>query len=313
MHFPGVRIPIPLVLFLAIAVITGFWWHGTREMEFLTPPSVSKLAEIREKVESSIPRAEFPGNAVSPPAIPIPPPPPPAPPEPPKPVIEIGDLTVPPTLDAYNDQSAMGAAALIELAGLLESKGEFQRTLLAWERVLDSGKPNESQQKSALAAITRLRPTLPDWNTDPKKVITITLNAGAGKKTAKLLKPILEKTAKNLQSASAGILKVSSQVASGKDPKSANQAAPIALWITGATAKTRSTDVLSFTVESPEKLGHDIEKTVFEIIRSYMGHRPAQSPPPAMIDGQTPADAFQHNVTRYFWHELGFILNHPPE
>ncbi len=302
------RIPVPLALLFSVIVVAGAWWIGTRHKDFMAPPPESKLAEIREKTEAAVPNPGHDDNAVAPPAVPVPAPPPPTPP---KPVIDLGDLKNPPAITEYLNQASKGSAHLIELADLLETKGDPQRALLAWERVLDSGKPDENQVKSAVSAIRRLRPTVPNWNTDPKKTIAITLRAGAGKKTAKDLKPALEKIAKDLEHASAGILKITSVVTAGRDVKSSKP--PVALWITGTNKKPGSTEILSFTLEPKNKLSVDMEKTIFEVIRGFLGHGPSQAPPPAMSKGQTPTDAIHCHVTRQFWMDLGTRLNTPPK
>ena len=127
----------------------------------MTPPPEAKLAEIRARVEASVPQPNHPDDAVSTP--PAPPPPPPVVDAPP--AQNLGDLGKPPALDDYTDLAANGAAALMERATALESVGESQRALLAWERVLDSTNPEKTEAETAIAAIQRLRPTLADWNT----------------------------------------------------------------------------------------------------------------------------------------------------
>ena len=146
---------------------------------------------------------------------------------------------------------------------LLETEGEFQRALLAWERVIDSAKPDETQTISATSAIKRLRPAIPAWNTDPASAIAITLQAGTGKKTAKLLTPVLEQAARDIEQASAGILKVKAAITAGKERKADTGPAPVALWLAGPAKDSRSTEVLSFTVGTPESLTEEINKTVF--------------------------------------------------
>jgi hypothetical protein len=234
--------------------------------------------------------------------------------EKPKPVIELGDLSRPPTLQEYAELAPMGTAHLIEVATLLEAKSEFQRALLAWERVLDTGKPDDVQTAAAISAIKRLRPTLPDWNTNPAKTIAITLHAGTGKKTARILAPILAETARELERASSGILKITSKVTAGRDSKKAAAGpAPVALWLAGPTKTSRSTDVLSFTVGSPETLREEVRKTVFQILRGFPGHKPGQNPPPTVTDGTPALDALNNHITRLGWQDLGTMLNHPPE
>lgn len=309
----GVRVPIPLVILLSILVVGGVWWYGSRDKDFLTPPSEQELALIRERVEASAPKTP-PVEIPPPPVVETPPPPPPPPPqEPPKPVIEFGDLGSPPTLQEYSGHADKGAAYLVELATLLETKGESQRALLAWERVLDCGKPDESQIQAAISAIQRLRPTVPDWNPDPKKALAITLQAGTGRKTAKLLAPVLEQTAREIERASAGILKVTAKVTAGKDTRGASSPAPVAVWLAGPAKNARSTEVLSFTVGTPDQLGDDVRLTVFQILRGFLGRKANQCPPPAALEGEPPAEVLATHITRSSWHELGTLLNQTVE
>jgi hypothetical protein len=310
-QFPHVRVPIPLVIALCLAVIGAAWWHGIRDDDFLTPPSEAMLALIRMRVESSLPPADHPGDAVSaPPEARKPPAPPP--PKRPKPVINPDDLTRPPSLDEYRGLASKGTAYLMDLAKLLESKGQAQRALIAWERVLDTGKPDETQASTAIIAIKRLRPTLPDWNTDPAQAIPVTLHAGTGKKTAELLKPILETTSRDLELASAGILKVTASVAAGRDELTASGPPPVALWFSGPVKNSRSTEVLAFTVDSPDSLQEMVGKTGFRILRGYLAREVSQTPPRALPEGTSALDALNTHITRRSWQEFGNMLNLPP-
>ena len=72
------RVPIPVVILLILAVVAGLWWHGTKDKDFVTPPSARKLVEIRTRVESSFPQTEKVDDAISEPVVPV---------EPPKPVV----------------------------------------------------------------------------------------------------------------------------------------------------------------------------------------------------------------------------------
>ncbi len=303
------RIPIPLVLLLCLVVMAGVWWCGSRHADFVTPPSASKLAEVRLKVESSLPPADHPVDAVSPPLESVKPTPPP--PEPPKPAIELGDLSRSPMLQDFHDAATRGAPYLIELAGLLEAKGETQRALLAWERVIDLGNPNETQTQSAITAIKRLRPGVPDWK--PKTApLNITLHAGTAKKNAKSLKPMLEETARDIEHASAGILKVTVVLAAGRDHRDVSPHPTVAIWFTGSNKTPRSTAVFSFAMQSPDTLRADLQNAVFQIVRGYLGRGPSQTPPSEMAEGEAPLDALTYRITRLFWADLGTLLNHPP-
>ena len=171
--------------------------------------------------------------------------------------------------------------------------------------MLDCGKPDESQANAAISAIKRLRPITPDWNTDPTKSLAIALHAGTAKKTTKLLKPILDEAARELERASAGILKVTATVTAGKDNPKTKAPATIALWLAGPAKDARSSQVLSFTLGPPESLRDEVRRTVFSIVRSQ--------PPTAAGDGENPVDVLNSQITRLRWLELGTMLNQAPE
>lgn len=300
-----------MVIVSCLAVIGGVWWHETRAADFLTPPTESQLAEIRMRVESSVPPAGHPDDAVS---VPTEARKTPAPvvTKIPKPVIRTGDFNRPPSLDEYANLTHNGPKHLIDLAVMLEDQGQFQRALIAWERVIDTGRPDESQAIAAITAIQRLRPTLPDWNTDPSQAIPVTLHAGTGEVTAQALAPILEETARELERASAGILKVTATVAAGRGSLTAAGPPPVALWLAGPAKHSRSTEVLSFTVASPELLQQEVRKTVFRILRGYLARETPSPPPRAIVDDASALQALNSHISRRSWQELGNMLNLPP-
>ena len=303
------RVPIPVVIFLVLAVAGGTWWGNTRQMDFVTPPSEAKLAETRVKIESSLPRTDQVDDAIS---VPVAAPPPP-PVEPPKAVVELGDLMNPPSLQDYRVRSKEGSAHLIELATLLEEKEEFQRALLAWERVIDLTHPDEGQAANAISAIKRLRPTLPDWNAKPETAITLSLRAGTAKNGAKTLTSTLEGVARDLERASSGIVKIKTTVTAGKISSITQGPAPVAIWLAGPEKKSVFTEVRSFTTDSPDTLRDDILKTVFLLIQSHLGRATAYTPPAGLAAGESPQDALSFRVTRLCWSEFATTLNQPPK
>ena len=276
-------------------------------MDFLTAPSEARLEEIRIKVESSFPRGDLMADAVSiPPATQEP-----APVVETKPAIDLGDLSVPPNLISYTDQVPQGPAHMIELARALEEKGEFQRALFAWERVIDLTRPDETQAALAISSITRLRPTLPDWNTSAATMTAITLHAGTGTKLSKALTPVLEGVARDLERASSGIVKVKAVVTAGKSSTSFKGPTPVAIWLAGPDPKSSSTDVLSFTVASPEALRENVLKNVFLLVRSQLTRGGTYTPPAALADKESPQDGLNFRVTRLCWSEFAITLNLP--
>ena len=304
-QFPGVRVPIPLVIFLCLAVIGGFWWSGSRDKDFLTPPPETTLALIRAKAEFAMPQTDAPA------APPTRPPSRSTPPvaEQPSPIIP---PVSPPSLDEYRDLASKGAAPMISTARLMEDNGNFELALLAWERVVDMSKADASQRDQALLAIQRLRATLPDWNSDPSRALEIVLHAGAGKTTAEALTPAIEETARELESASSGLLKVTAKIISGRD-HAADGPAPIALWLTGSTENSPTTDVLSFTVDSKKDPHNDLHATVYRLIRGYLARTATHNTPMKLSKNGSPETALNSHITRLAWREFGTRLNQAPE
>lgn len=297
------RIPILVVVLLCLGVVAAVWWLSTRGHDFLTPPPESELAAIREKVASSIPPADHPDEDEDARAA--------NPPEPTKPIIEPGDFNKAPTLAEYRKDAWMGAAALAGLATQLETAGQPQRALLAWERVLDSAPPDPEQTRAAIAAIDRLRSGLSAWNTNPEAAIAITLHAGTGKSTAALLEPVLVEIASELAAASSGILNISAQVTSGSDIPDSFGPPPVALWFAGSAVDSRSTEVLSFTVDPPENLRGDVQATLGQLLRGYLGRTASLTLPEIPADDGNPEETGLRHITRLSWLELGSRLNQP--
>ena len=306
------RVPIPVVILLVLAVVGGVWWTNTRHLDFLKPPSETTLQEIRQKVESTLPRVDEESPPEPAPAV-VKAPEPPPPVEEEKPKIDLGDLTTPPTLQGYGEITPIGPAHVIGLATALEESGEFQRALLAWERVIDLTKPNEAQAATAISAIKRLRPTLPDWNSKLEAAVAIELRAGTGKQLAKELTPILEGVARDLEAASSGVVKVKPTVTAGKSSAAGKAPVPVAIWLTGSGKKPASTEVLSFTVDSPEALRQEVMKTVFQLVRSHLASSTAYTPPAALGAGEEPQSALNFRITRLCWSDFATSLNLPPK
>lgn len=296
------RVPIPVVILLCFCVVGGVWWNGTRKHDFLSAPSEIQLALIREKAGDGKHAKEHPSDVSMAPqtaeAI--------------KP-IRVSPTPQPkddsPQLAEYRNQAVNDPALLLEMARQLETQGKLQRSLLAWERLLDSAKPDEARTAEALQAIKRLRPALPEWNIDPAKTITITLHAGTGKTTAEILTPVLEGIARDLGPASSGILKIIPIVTAGRDIPKSRGPAPIALWFSGLGVEPRSTEVFAFTSGPPEMLRDDVLKILLRVIRSHLGRTASLTVPEAASTDENPLDSIHSRITRLGWLELGSRLN----
>lgn len=308
-HLPPVRVPIFIVLLLAITVVSATWWVGTRDYDFVTPPSAEKLAFARLQASKI-------GSVSGPNDLPVPftsqdgqPPKPPEPEPPKEPEINLGSLETAPGLEAYAVDSQQGADHLVKLATALEAKGSFQRALLAWERVIDLGKADAETQLIAVAAVKRLRPTLPSWNIDPEGAIPLVLHAGTGPATAPTLKPLLEEASRLLGDASDGVVAVVPELAVGKKAVDASGPAPIAIWLSGPAVDSPSSEVLSFTVSDPATLRDQLFRTLYKLVSGQLSGKTAYTPPLTLQSTEDPVEGLTNRVTRLCWREMATALN----
>lgn len=307
------RIPILLVIPLSIAAIALAWWTGTRDDDFITPPSEQTLTQIRQRVENSLARPpERDAPATSNPQrgdgqkiVEAPPP------EPPKPAIDPGNLAEAPKLDTYADQAFKGGEYLVELASFLETEGHVLRANLAWERILDSIQPTAEQARAATHAMKRLRPRIAPWNDDPAAAKTIIIQAGTGKNAAKKLKPILDQAAKDIEKASSGILKVKTNITVGKGQTFNDKAPPIALWFSGGAKDAPATEALTFTAEEKLDLNAVTNQTLYNILRAYFSRSTLTPPAPAPAN-EPFQESLEKRITRLTWDRLGSTLNPEP-
>ncbi|MFK7851282.1 MAG: hypothetical protein AB8D78_09915 [Akkermansiaceae bacterium] len=303
----SMRIPfyiaIPVSLFAAVLV----WWLGTRDMDFLSPPSEEQLAKIEEQALASLPVSKDQRDAISI-VVPIPdagstildPVTPPA-------YVDVGDLTTPPRLDSYSERAPEGADKLILLAEALKNQGAFRRALLSYERVLDLAQANPEQIQKTLKAIRELSPTLALWNPDPELAHSAFVHIGTGEKFAGILPDVMEAICKDLRIASSGLVTFSPKLHIGQSIQATDAPTPVAVWITGGSEDTPSTDVLSFTTDDPDTLRNDLLKTIFNLTRNHVAKETSYNPVPEAVE--EPITALKSNITRLLWEAFGASLN----
>lgn len=305
------RLSIPIVIASCLLVISLTWWIGTRDKDFMMPPTEAKLAEIRAGVEQSMPATDQPRDSVSAPSRKLitslgynPDR------KHPMPIISKRDLESRPKLDDYSKDSNKGAGYLAELAKLLEMNHEYERASLAYERVLDSSNADEELAKQAQDSILKLRKKTPAWNSNPNNSITITLHVGTGANTAALIEPELIKTCAEIKSVSGGILELKLNLIAGENNNS-NGSAPVALWITGVKEDSNSTEIQSFSVNSVENVKLDAASTIYQLTRGHLTrHSKSLTPPRALSESPTMAE-IRSQMTRLHWQSFGKSLNSP--
>jgi len=256
----------------------------------MDPPSPEELIEIANEWEKSRPNIPPPkpvNVALLADSTPAEPKPTTVTPEKTVETIPPGDFQQAPSLAEYGAYGDKGADAMIKLATLLETKVQYQRALLAWERVIDTSTPNKEQRDLAVRAIQRLRKTLPPWNPDPKADIQLTLHAGATLKDKEVLISALDSTASEITDASHHILKVD--------------------ILTGETsAPVLETPPISFMADpkQPQALNNQISAGVYSLLKTHLSTETSFSPLPEYPDGVQPNDLLKYHVTRLMWREF---------
>jgi hypothetical protein len=305
-----VKVPLPIVILGALGVAAGVWWVGTRTQDFRSPPDDQTLAAVRQRIEASLPPPEPPfelrwmgeENSQAPPTPKLP--------DVPKPDIDLGDRSVAPELGTYSDQAFKGFGHLSKLASLLETSGESQRALLAWERVLDQ--PGFTKENAALAAaaVKRLRQDLPEWNVDPAAAIPVVIHIEAAASQAAALEEALADVARTIERASSGILVVTAEVVANENDGLAEAITPVAMRLAGGGEQSgASTEVLSFRIKSPEQLSEQAGAKVFQLLSNYLERAPHLEHPSPLAEGESAAEAMESRVTRWCWYDFGAALN----
>jgi hypothetical protein len=303
-QFFGVRVPVPVVLLLCLAVLGSTWWKWTAGKDFLSSPDEQALEAVRQETARNVPaipsRPQGPAGEPEPVSIPASPPP--------EPPLDPGDVVTAPGLNAYASEAKKGADHLIKLATRLEEIGATARALLAWERVIDFGKGDTLQTREALQAIRRLRAAAPAWNIDPEGALPLTLHLGASPPLVDKLKPLLPSLAGSIERASGGVIRVTPELVAGKKPAGTEPLAVI-LWLSGGPKEAPATEVLSVPIGSPEVSEKEVLGGVFQLVRGKLSKSPAYAAPPAEGSTEDPAGALMCNITRFCWQDFGRAMN----
>jgi len=315
----AVRIHYLIAVISCVITISLVWWNGVKSKDFLTPPPDQRLVEVRHAtaMDLEVPDViaqDLPAKAilVKPTKLTLPDPSlEHTPQEKEEELVELGDLSVSPGLDCYADLAEKGSDFLVAMATQLENKGELQRALLAWERVLDVVKPEPAQYELASTAIQRLTPQLPMWNVDPSAMHVIQLQAGCDRDTAAVLEPILNEVCALLSGGTSGIVEIKAKVNSGPRPAKDAPKLPIALWFSGLDEKSTQSKTITIPSDQtdPAFLRNLVLTSAYKLIREDVGSHTAFQAPIAYKEPQDPMPLFQSSISRLLWQEFAGRLN----
>ena len=307
------RVPIFITIPACILVAVLVFWLGSKDKEFVEPPTPERLVAITYEWEQSRPNIPPPkpiNAALLADPTPITPTSPSQPDSNDEDTLPLGDLQLAPSLAEYGTHGDKGAEVMIQLATFLETKAEYQRALLAWERVIDTSNPDEEQRNLAIRSIQRLRNSLPPWNPDPKADIILTLHAGATLKEKDLLISALDSAAAIITEASGNTIQVITKASFGKSSNIKTPRIPVAIWfshsISGQEGVAAETSPISFMADpkQPKALANQVAAGSYALLRTHLATETSFSPLPEYPSGVQPADLINYHVTRLMWREF---------
>lgn len=306
-HPSAVLIPWPIILSSLLGVILITWHVLTSGMDFMTPtnlplPPEDFGADLATGAPVMQPKIKD-GPKFNLPAQPT---------EDEVPIVaevtdeELGDLESAPGLTEYRSYAQKASAqSLFALSSTLQARGDFQRALIALERIIDTCKgvtPEELKQASA--DIASLSPTLPQWNVDPMSETELVLHFKTTKKTSEVVKEAALEIATLIRKHSGDQLEITPRIETSNSPQ--NTSAPtITVWLS-SPERTQGQTAFSPVPPAEQNLTPALIRSTFQSVRGHLvnlGYPFSDQP-----DQTDPKELLTRHITRLMWHDLAKAL-----
>ena len=226
---------------------------------------------------------------------------------------DLGDLDASPGLDTYRAFGRENPAdRLFELSSTLRARGQFQRALLAFERIIDTAEADATALGEAAQGISTLAPTLPRWIIDPTQESALILHLGTAQEAPDEIKAALLEVATLIRDSSSDQLEITPKIITNGRSEVLPDS-PITLWMSIPDKKDLSTPVMSLRIsEQTEQAIDDIALAVFQTVRSHLSNHATlnyPSPPELQAPGRT---LLTTHITRLMWRDFAQSLKEPP-
>lgn len=200
---------------------------------------------------------------------------------------------------------------MIELATELETKGELQRALLAWERVLDATPADLAQQETARKAVERLRPLVPLWNVDPLSAQSVILCISCDSDHAKTLEPLLQEICQQLHSASSGLIECKLELKEGPKATANAPRQPVAIWFRGVAADSIQSKILTIPVlpDAAAEQKQLLLGNIYKLIRDGVQAQSALHPLIEWQAGNNATILLNSAISRRTWQVWGAVFS----
>ncbi len=314
------RIPwwiVGLLVLILISVLA--WWNG-RHYDFLSAPSDNQLQQIRTQTKIELQQNFIPApddkvaiitkNQLD------------------TPIADqqintqkmkinsadLGDFAVLPAIDAYAWIPPSESSKMVALATELESSGQYQRALLAWERVIDHCEANQEQGELALKSIMRLKPGIQTWNVDPTACLPLNIEIAGNKDVLTPLKPNGETWRELINQAGSGILLpnfvwITTTPSDVPNPPVPN--ATVAITLTGAQPKLMRSKSLMVSIAAKDHIPSEqiLLDAIYKLLRDLIRTNANLKAPFAPNATFNSSVLIQNAITRHSWQELGRTMN----
>lgn len=287
------KLAIPLLFIIPLVV----WFSGVRKYDFMIPrtiPAGELRPDFASPVELEIGRVPE-EETGSPPKVDAP-----AMPE-----IDSGDFQTAPGLDEYIASAELGAPALLNLAQKLQSAGQVQRAVLAYERILDSTPLGGSASIEAEVALAHLKATLPLWNSDPAASVPLEIHFDTAR-DPESLKGAITTLTELITVGSGNQCKPSFQIRLSSAPSQALPSLPLAIWLTvpNEDPDKPSLAVVTLAPKSDEDLNSRLTHGLYRLLSRRIVSVGQLTHLPPLLQGEDPEHAIVNKVTRLAWQQI---------
>lgn len=302
------RIHWTLVVLSVIGTILLTWHLRTKDMRFLVPSGVELPPEDRgsefafmqleiedqPEIKGGVTQIENPEESVAPEIAKVS-------------ESDLGDLESSPGLSEYREFALEKSPdRLFELSSTLRARGQFQRALLAIERVIDTCESDPDSLSEAAPGISALSATLPKWNVDPSSELSLNLHLGTTRAPSESLKKAILDVALLIHDSSGDQLSIVPTINNSENPN-APENSPIALWLATSGDTPSSSSVITLRLSDDEtEYFPEISLAVFTAIRSHLTRLGYPAPPDIPVSDR--AHLFSR-ITRLMWRDFARSLH----
>lgn len=216
--------------------------------------------------------------------------------------LDLGDLKTSPGLAAYRGFAQENEPdRLFDLSSSLRARGQFQRALLAFERVIDSSNASPAILKEAAQGIRTLAPTLPNWSIDPTNEFSLTLQLGTSQPASPELKGALLEVATTIRKSSSDQIEITPKITTRKSPGEIPDQ-PITIWLSSTEEKAKQTPITNLRISSGlEEATDEISFAIFQTVRAELTSLSYPPAPTLQISGK---DLLSNYITRLMWRDF---------